>query len=186
VTAQGVDDANLPTDAVVHSGLINKFPFDVAKKDYPYWDGLLGKTTPMEYQGEQTIDGLKTYKFVATVKDAQADVIEGTSGTYSNVTTVNVDPKTGAIVNGAQDQQRYLADGTQILDINIAWTKGTISDAVDEAKTNGSALTLLLTIVPLVGFIGGALALLVGVLLLMRRRPGNRRADTPERETVAA
>ena len=43
VTALGVEDPNLPPDAVAHEGLVNKFPFDVEQKNYPYWDGLLGR-----------------------------------------------------------------------------------------------------------------------------------------------
>ena len=38
-----VDDKNLPGDAVVHEGLVNKWPFDAEKKTYPYWDGAIGQ-----------------------------------------------------------------------------------------------------------------------------------------------
>ena len=62
----------------------------------------------MVYEATEEIEGLETYRFVATVEDEPVEVAEGVSGTYSNVVTVNVDPKTGAIVRGGQDQQRYL------------------------------------------------------------------------------
>ena len=106
------------------------------------------------------------------------DVAEGVSGTYSNVVTVNVDPKTGAIVKGGQDQQRYLDDGTQVLDVDIEWTAETIDNAIDDAKSNGQLLTILLTVVPILGFVAGALALLSGLLLLMAGRSGRRAAKT--------
>lgn len=175
-TALGVDDPNLPDDAVVHEGLVNKFPFDVEKKTYPYWDGLLSRPVDMVYDGTESIDDLETYRFVATVEDEAVEVAEGVPGTYSNVVTVNIDPTTGAIVKGGQDQQRYLDDGTQVLDVDIEWTAATIQDAVDDARANGRMLTILLTVLPIVGFAAGVLLLLLGVLLL--RRPTSSASGT--------
>ena len=53
VTALAVEDKNLPADAVPHEGLINKFPFDVEKKTYPFWDGDVGRAVDIEYQGDR-------------------------------------------------------------------------------------------------------------------------------------
>ncbi len=169
-TGLAVEDENLPEDAGPHEGLINKWPFDVEKKNYPYWDGVVGRTVDMVYDGTEEILGLETYRFVATVEDEPVEVAEGVDGTYTNVVTVNVDPKTGAIVKGGQDQQRYLESGTQVLDVDIEWTAATIDKAVDDAKTNGQLLTLLLTVVPILGLVGGVLAVLGGVLLLRTGR----------------
>ena len=36
VTAEAVEDKNLPADASHPEGLVNKFPFDVEKKTYPF------------------------------------------------------------------------------------------------------------------------------------------------------
>jgi len=169
-TALAVEDDNLPPDAGPHEGLINKWPFDVEKKTYPYWDGTIGRTVDMEYQGTEDIGGIESYRFESVVTDEPIDVAEGVPGTYTNKVTVNVDPKTGAILRGAQDQQRYLEDGTPALDVQIVWNEDTIDRAVDDAKTNGLLLTLLLTVLPIVGFVGGALLLLAGVVLMMRAR----------------
>jgi hypothetical protein len=188
----GVADKNLPAGTVVHEGLNNKWPFDVQKKTYPYWDGLLGRPIDMVYDGEEKIQGLDTYRFKATVQDEPVEVAEGIPGTYSNVITVNVDPGTGAIVKGGQDQQRYLDDGTQVLDVDIVWTAETIQDAVDDAKANNSKLTLVLTVVPIVGFAVGGLFLLAGLFLVMRgNRPATRTAAPagsggPTRQPAAA
>jgi hypothetical protein len=183
-SALGVADPNLPPDAVVHEGLVNKWPFDVERKTYPYWDGLLGRPIEMVYDGSETIDGLDTYRFVATVEDEPVEVAEGVSGTYSNVVTVNIDPTTGAIVKGGQDQQRYLDDGTQVLDVDIEWTPDTIENAVDDAKANGQMLNVVLTVAPIVGFVAGALCLLGGIWLLVRRRSSGRRvASAPQDES---
>ena len=176
-SAVGVADANLPAGTVVHEGLVNKWPFDVERKNYPYWDGLLGRPVEMVYDGTETIDGLDTYRFVATVEDEPVDVAEGVSGTYDNVVTVNVDPTTGAIVKGGQDQQRYLDDGTQVLDVDIDWTAETIDNAIDDAKANDRLLNLLLKVLPMVSFAFGAIFLVAG--LLMVRGGRSRRGAAP-------
>jgi hypothetical protein len=185
VTAMAVDDPNLPPDSGPHEGLINKWPFDVEKKTYPYWDGTIGRTVDMKYDGTETIEGLETYRFVSAVSDEEIDIAEGVPGTYSNAVTVNIDPKTGAIVKGAQDQQRFLADGTPALDVQIVWTEDTIKDAVDDIKAQGRLLTLLLTVLPIVGFVGGALCL-IGGFLLMRRRSDGEGVETHKGEQVGA
>jgi hypothetical protein len=185
VSALAVEDKNLPADAGPHEGLINKFPFDVEKKTYPFWDGDIGRAVDMDYKGEKTLFGLTTYEFSYTVKDEPIDIVEGIPGTYDNVVTVWVDPKTGSIVKSGQDQQRFLEDGTPALDIQLLGTDDTVKDAVDEAKTGGKALTILLTVLPIVGFGGGILCLLGGLALVMRERnDGGRRVAEPEKEKV--
>ena len=175
-TGLAVEDDNLPENAGPHEGLINKWPFDVEQKTYPYWDGLVGSPVEMVFEDTETIQGLETYRFVATVEDEPVEVAEGVPGTYSNVVTVNIDPRTGAIVRADQDQQRYLDSGTQVLDIDIEWTAETIDNAIDDAKANGQLLTLLLTVVPILGFVAGALFLLAGVLLIRGGTTGRRAA----------
>jgi len=186
VTAMAVEDKNLPPDAGPHEGLINKWPFDVEKKTYPYWDGTIGRTVDMKYDGSESIKGLDTYRFKATVTDEPIDVAEGVPGTYTNVVTVNVEPTTGAIVKGAQDQQRFLEDGTPALDVQIVWTDDTIADSVDDIKAQVSLLTLLLKVVPIVGFAGGALCILGGILLLRRKPDGGQRVADRNGEKVGA
>jgi hypothetical protein len=185
VTALAVEDKNLPADAGPHEGLINKFPFDVEKKTYPFWDGDIGRAVDIDYQGTETLFGLETYEFSYTVKDEPIEVAEGIPGTYDNIVTVWVDPKTGSIVKSGQDQQRFLEDGTPALDIQLIGTDDTVKEAVDEAKTAGKSLTILLTVLPIVGIGGGILCLIGGLVLVMRERSGGgRRVADPEKEKV--
>jgi hypothetical protein len=182
VTAEAVDDKNLPDDAVPHKGLVNKFPFDVSKSTtYCLWDGDVGDCVDLGFKGTETLFGLKTYEFQYTVKDVPIDVVkddpatpedETIKGTYDNVVTVYVDPKTGSIVKSGQDQQQYLDDGTPAADVNIMQTDASVKEYVDDAKKNGQMLTVMLTGVPLVGFIGGLLCLLGGLALILRERSG--------------
>ncbi|HRD61768.1 MAG TPA: DUF3068 domain-containing protein [Nocardioides sp.] len=186
VTALAVQDKNLPPDAIPAEGLVNKFPFDAEKKSYPFWDGDLGRAVDIQYEGTEDIFGLETYRYSYTVTDEPIDVAEGTPGTYSNVVTVNVDPVTGSIVRSGQDQQRYLEDGTPVLDIQLIGTDDTVKDAVDEAKANGRSLFILLTVLPIVGFVGGALCLIAGFLLLRRRPDDGTPAPARDNDKVGA
>ena len=185
VSAEAVDSKNLPADAVAHDGLINKFPFDVEKKSYCLWDGDVGNCVDLDYKGEETLFGLKTYEFSYTVKGVEIQIGEGIDGTYDNVVTVYVDPKTGSIVKSGQDQQQFLDDGTPVADVQLIQTDDSVKDAVDEAKTAGKSLTVLLTGVPIIGFVGGALCLLGGYLLLRRRDEGGGQR-VAEKEKVGA
>ena len=181
VTALAVKDKNLPADAVPHEGLVNKFPFDVEKKTYPFWDGDAGRALPIEYQGTKTLFGLETYEFQYTVKDVPINIADddpatpeddSIPGTYDNVVTVNVDPKTGSIVKSGQHQQQFLEDGTPAADVTLVQTDASVKKAVDDAKSAGTQLTILLTVLPIVGFVGGILCLLGGLILIMREGSG--------------
>jgi hypothetical protein len=196
VTAEAVQDKNLPSDAVPHEGLINKFPFDVQKKTYPFWDGDAGKAIDIDYQGTKELFGLDTYEFQYTVKDVPILIApddpatpedDSIPGTYDNVITVYADPKTGSIVKSGQHQQQYLDDGTPAADVTLDQTDASVKDAVDDAKASGLQLTILLTILPIVGFVGGVLCLLGGLALTLRERSeGGRRIADREDDKVGA
>ncbi|MBF4161911.1 DUF3068 domain-containing protein [Nocardioides acrostichi] len=170
----GTDGLQLGPDATPHDGLVNKWPFDSEKKTYPYWDGTLGKALPATYVGSESLDGLTTYKYEVKVTDQPAEIAADTQGTYSTVKDIWVEPVTGSIVNQTESQQRYLEDGTQVLDLQLGFTTDQVATSVAEAKTNSSGLTLLVHTVPLVGLVGGALLLVVGAAVLML---GRRRTD---------
>jgi hypothetical protein len=187
VTAEAVADKNLPPDAVPHKGLVNKFPFDAEKKTYQMWDGDVGDAVPTEYVGEKTLFGLETYEYSYTVKDVPIEIGEGITGTYDNVVNVWVDPKTGSIVKSGQHQQQYLDDGTPVADVTLLSNDASVKKAVDEAKTNGNMLTLLLTVVPIIGFVGGILCLLGGLALTLRdRAEGGHRVGPKDKDRVTA
>lgn len=173
VTALAVSDPALPDDSVVDEGLVNKFPFDVKKQTYPFWDAAMGHAVDMEYQDTEKVDGLDTYRFEYSVKDANIDVAAGIPGTYDNVVTAWVDPTTGSIVKSAQNQQRYLDDGTPVVDVDVTATDATVRAKVDEAKDSARALWLVTTVVPVIGLSSGSVVLLVAVALLAfgRSRP---------------
>ena len=64
VTAMAVNDPKyLPPEAEEVEGLQNKWPFDVEKKAYPYWDGTAGGAFDAEYEATEEIDGVEVYRF---------------------------------------------------------------------------------------------------------------------------
>jgi hypothetical protein len=195
VTALAVDDPKLPDDAVPHEGLVNKFPFDVQKKTYPLWDGDAGKAIDIDYQGTKNLFGLDTYEFQYTVKDIPITIApddpatpadDTIKGTYDNVVTVYVDPTTGSIVKSGQHQQQFLDDGTPAADVTLTQTDASVKDFVDDAKAADRQLFILLTVVPLVGFIGGVLCLVGGFLLLRRQRSDQDAVRVEEQPKVGA
>lgn len=172
-TAEAVNDPKyLPPSAEEKSGVINKWPFDAQKKDYSYWDGLLGEAVDAAYDGSESIDGLETYKYHVLVEDAPAEVVEGVEGVYSQDKYLWIDPVTGSIIKQTQHEVRELEDGSTLLDMQLAFTDDQVSANVADAKDSGRLLGLLTKTLPLVGFIGGAIALVAGLFLFIvsRRR----------------
>ena len=116
---------------------MNKFPFDVAKKAYPFWDGAIGRAVDIEYDGTEELFGLDTYRFTYTVTDEAIEVAEGVDGTYDNTVTVNVDPRrvpsSGPARTSSASWRRHAGAGHPGIG-----TDDTVKDSVDEAKANGS------------------------------------------------
>ena len=165
----------LPPSAEEKEGLVNKWPFDADKKTYPYWDGLLGEPVDATYDGTETIDGLETYRYHVLVEDAATEILSGVDGVYSQDKFIWIDPVTGSIINQTQHELRELEDGSTILDLQLAFTDDQVSANAADAEENGSMLGLLTRTVPLIGIIGGFLALLAGGFLLLA---GARREKT--------
>lgn len=170
VTGIAVNDPKyLPAEAAKHEGLVNKFPFQSKKKTYPYWDSLTAKTEDATYAGTTKIDGLEVYKYDVTVTDAPIQIAEGVPGTYNDAKTIYVEPLTGAIVQQVDKQSRLTDDGSPVLDLAIAFTPKQVKQSVSDAKANVLQLNLVRKVVPLVGFIGGGIALVAGLILSTRR-----------------
>ncbi len=160
----------LPADSVQYEGLVNKWPFDSEKKTYPYWDGTLGQAVDAKFDGTVKVEGVDTYRYKINIEKAPIEIADGVEGTYSNEVIIWVEPKTGAIQNQSQDQQRFLADGTQVLNLQAQFTPQQLKTSAADTKDNKALLTLITTTVPIVGFIAGALCLLGGLLLLLLGR----------------
>lgn len=53
--------------ALPHEGLSYRFPFNTEKKSYPYFDPIAQKPFDANYEGEEDVNGLTTYKFSQNV-----------------------------------------------------------------------------------------------------------------------
>ena len=184
-TGLAVNDEEFRSDdSVPHDGLVNKWPFDSEKKTYPYWDGTAGAAFDAVYDRTENLDGLEVYVYKVSIVDAPIDIAEGVPGTYSSAKEIFVEPGTGAIVNQTEDQQRYLEDGDLVLDLQAAFTDEQQKDDIASAKDNLATVDLILTTVPIVGFVGGILCLLAGALLIFRGRGTSDQQPAKRRETV--
>jgi len=167
-----VDDPKyLPPSAEAKEGLVNKWPFEAEKKTYPYWDGYAGETIDATYDRVETVDGLDTYVYKTVVNDVPIEVSDGVQGTYSTDREIWIDPTTGAIVNQFEHQERLDGDGNPFLILDYGFTDEQVAANAKDSKSNASSLNLIKGTVPLIGWIVGIPALLIGIALqLMRRR----------------
>lgn len=187
VTGEAVADfEGLPSDAIAHEGLVNKWPFDAEKKNYDYWDGTTGQAWPAVYTRTDDLLGVDVHVYVVTITDAPIEIAEGVDGTYDNVIEIWVEPKTGAIQQQTQDQQRYLADGTQVLDLKVGFTEDQQEQFKKDAEDNMMLLSIITFWLPVVGFVGGGLCVVAGALLLLSSRRTNGSSSRPEKQLADA
>lgn len=170
------DPEYLPADAEPHEGLINKFPFDTEKTDYPFWDGVLDQAVTAQYVGETTIDGLEVYEFNYVVTEEPANVIGDVEGLYSMDKTIWAEPRTGKIVDQEQHDVRTLPDGSPLLDLRLSFTDEQVEADVADARDSLDSLNLLTRTVPIIGYVGGPLLILVGAGMLLMAAARSRRA----------
>jgi len=159
-----------------HAGLFFKLPFNTQKITYQWWDGDLGRTEPMKFVGTQQIQGVQTYVFQQktgpvvygkqtglpgelfnTTKPVDANEI------YQNTRTLYVEPNTGLIIKGVEQQNKRLeAPGLSAVPITvgtIGYTPATIRSNIADLGSKGTQLA----------FINGPLtwiAILLGLLLI--------------------
>ncbi|HEU4396215.1 MAG TPA: DUF3068 domain-containing protein [Actinomycetota bacterium] len=182
-----------------HQGLTLKFPFDTKKRTYLFWDLPARRATDARYVQEETIEGVKVYRFEQRIDrlilgsqevpgslagDPDADSVQ-TNIVYSNVKTIWVAPATGIIVKGQQDVSQVLEtlDGRRVLtalDAVLTYDGATVKANAEDAAEGASQLRLLSTILPLGAGVLGLVLLLVGLVLL--RAPEGRRVRQPESE----
>lgn len=183
---------------VKHQGLIFKFPFDAQKQTYQFWDLTLRRALPMVYRGTESINGVTVYKYVQTIKPTPsaepqqlpANLLDlpGTGQVsaqayYSNIRTVWVEPETGVVIRGQEQQYNTLrAEGKDRLittKVTIGYTPESVKMLSDTYGDKGSQLHLIRTVLPLIALIAGLVLVGVGLFLALvpRRSNGVRRKD---------
>ncbi|MGW7076106.1 DUF3068 domain-containing protein [Streptomyces sp. NPDC054866] len=170
-----------------------KFPFDVEKRSYTWWDNTLGATVPLTFRGTKKIQGYEGYRFTAKVKPAKTGtrLVPGRlvgQPKRSNVLAEEwyanhgvelvADKRTGRIIYAAIGPRKTLRapgtdkDATVLLDSKrIAFTEKTQKTQVGLADDDSSRLKLVGETLPVgTGALGALLAIAGGVLVIRGRR----------------
>ena len=73
-----IEDTKPPTNiALPHDGLSYRFPFSTEKKTYPFFDPIAQKAYDANYEGEEDVNGLTTYRFEQNVGyDADGKLVD--------------------------------------------------------------------------------------------------------------
>lgn len=181
-----ITEANIADDAIMPL----KLPFFVDKgATYNYYDTSLGKGYPLTFVDEEDLQGLTVYKFESVIPATQIGEQEGVASIvgaqdnpafvaprfYANHRELWVDPTTGQIVNGSEDQLQTLRgpDGTDkitVIKAKIGYTQDNIDKSVAQAKSNSSKLNLIRNTLPLVLLLLGLVLVAIGIVLLVGRR----------------
>ncbi|GEB55990.1 DUF3068 domain-containing protein [Streptomyces gardneri] len=172
-----------------------KFPFDVEKRTYAWWDSSLGATVPLKFDQVTRVDGHQGYRFVGSVEATATGtrlvpaVLVGSSQPgqvaaeewYANARIeLTVDPRTGRIMNALIAPTKTLrAPGSQkdavtlLASEKLQFTEATRREQVKLAEADSSRLKLLGQTAPVGGGILGGLLIIVGAGLTLRggRRP---------------
>ena len=71
------DDKPSTNIALPHEGLTYRFPFNTEKKSYPFFDAIAQKPFDANYDGEDDVNGLSTYRFTQNVGyDADGKLVD--------------------------------------------------------------------------------------------------------------
>lgn len=186
--------------SIRQSGIIGYvFPFNTQPKTYMVFDITLNRPEPFVYSGTDTVQGLRTYKFVETIPPTKIGFsqLSSTQPEYYSIRLAYwVDPDTGALLAVNEDQDQYLvnpitnARTTTLFKADLVTTPATVKKVVGLDNSGRDKITLLETILPLILGIVGALAIVAGFLLSRSPRqaaqPGQAMATYPSPDAAAA
>ncbi|MEU2558359.1 DUF3068 domain-containing protein [Streptomyces longispororuber] len=170
-----------------------KFPFDVEKRDYLWWDNTLGGTVPLRFRGTKKVQGYEGYRFTGEVQATrtgtrqvpgrmvglpQRSQVLAEEWYANHGIELVADKRTGRIMYAAIGPRKTLRapggkkDRTVLLDSErIAFTEKTQRAQVDLAKDDSSRLKLVGETLPLLALVlGGALTLFGGALVARGRK----------------
>ena len=199
-TAEAVNCCGEAVDSkpTPHSGLSYTFPIGTDRTTYRFFDTTAGKAFPIAYKGTEKVGGLTVYRFEQTISEepmgsqtvpgslvgSPAELSVQADQLYSNVRTVWVEPTTGSIVKGQEQQKRVLrtpqgAD-TTVLDATVAFTPKTVDESVARAKDSIAKARLLSVVLPLAALVLGVVLIVVGAVLIRSRRAATGRRHAGE------
>jgi hypothetical protein len=183
-----------------------KFPFDVQKRSYRWWDNSLGSTVTLGYQGTKKVQGYTGYRFTGTVPPSKVGtrlVPGGIVGQpnrpqvlaeewYSNHgVELVVDQATGRVIYAQTGPKRTLRapgakkDAVVLLDSrNIAFTTATQKEAVRQAERDSGQLRAVGETLPVGAAVAGFVLAAVGGVLVVRGRKRTESDEAPQTPRV--
>ena len=199
-TAELVDccGANVNGNAAVRqTGIVGYvFPIGTQKQTYQVFDTTLNKSVPFVYSGTASTDGIPTYMFTENAGPTQVTAVtvpgaffglKAKAVTLPEIYQIHliywVDPETGALLNVNENEKVTLqnpATGATVavlFDGDLVATPATVTAVANLDSSGRTELSWLDTIGPLVAGIAGGVALIAGIILLVRK---------PRRVTSAA
>jgi Porin PorA len=181
-----------------------KFGFDTQKQTYLYFDRTINKATQMNFKDVETIDGVQVYKFVQTIPPTRIGTLEVPGNLigsvaasvdapeyYANVRTVWVEPVTGVIVKGSEQQLQTLRDvdgndKVTLIAATLTFTPANVKASADAASSAASQIGLITTTIPIVGLVLGLVLLALGLWLILGASDARRQHAAPAAQPATA
>lgn len=186
-------EADAPAVHTPRQGLQYKFPFDVQKRSYPYYDGTARATKPIDFvDDDRVINGLTLFHFTQTISPTDLGASIGDAATltlpaskwglpgdipttmnlhYENTRHIWVEPTSGSIVLVEEHPHRWLqrsegdAKPVTTLDARTTFSDDTVSRLADQAATAKRSILWGTRYGPLGGGVAGVVLLLAGLFL---------------------
>jgi hypothetical protein len=184
------DSRNCCGDQPRHEGLTLKFPFNTRKTSYSFWDSRAQQAFPVTFAGEDKLRGVKVYRFEQHFSGVPLDTVQVSGAqagqperltvpatlVYGNDRTLWVEPRSGIIVKGSENQTQVLqtAGGRPVLTGfrgQLVWDDATVRKNAKAASTAAIQLRVLQTILPIAALVLGIALVVVGSVLAARRAP---------------
>jgi hypothetical protein len=172
---------------VTQSGQGFVLPFGAERRTYQIFDVTLLRPEPLTYGGAGTIDGMAALKFVEHISNdqfgqltlpgplvGQKDQATVTLPEFLTATnTYWVDPVTGRPIDITLDERISLEDSggatkLVLLGGQLSQTAGSVRSAVASARQDHAKIQLIEDTGPLTGILAGAIALVLGIVLIWR------------------
>jgi len=177
----------------VHQGLFFKFPFDTQKITYQWWDADLGRAEPMRYLRTEKVQGVQTYVFQQKSGPEVTGKQKGVPGelfhskkpvdanlVYQNTRTLYVEPNTGLIIKGVEEQNKRLeAPGYAAVPTTlgtIGYTDATIKQNIKDLGSKGTMLGFIKGPLTPIGIVLGLFLIGVGMVLVLTDASARRSA----------
>ncbi|WP_405144934.1 DUF3068 domain-containing protein [Sphaerisporangium sp. NBC_01403] len=186
-------DAYIDQDtAVRQTGLAFRLPYGAEPRGYPIFDTVLKRQVTLRYEGEETVEGLPTYRYSYTVGPAKVedlpDQMPGkvlglpawklvSVARYVRITrTMWVEPESGLPVRTREQRQDTLRTPDQVdrlvsFQADLTTEPGDVDAQVGEAAGFRRWAIMIRDVFPVVCLVLALVVIPVAVAVRLRRRP---------------